>query len=672
MTTLRLKKFLGEAPKLAEELLPDTVATTAVNCKIYSGNLLPFPLPVHTETVTKTGPIKTIYPMDDGSGGRDWLHWTTNVHIAQSLLENDTTQRIYFTGDGDPKQTNHTLATSGSDYPTQDRPLGITVPTAVCTSTVENIDGADASTVATTDRERTNNIATLTLGSAPHFGVGTIITITLMTDATYNATNVAVTDISGSTFSYNNPGADETSTADTAGRVEFGGVPLLRNYVYTWYTDWDEESQPSPASTDVSAYDGQEVDVATLPTTAPAGYSGIVDAKRLYRSVSSPSGAFYAFVAEIPLATATYTDTLTDLALGEVLPSEDYDMPEATMEGIVTGVNGMLAGFFGNQLCFCEPFKPWAWPIKYRKTINSEIMGLAAINTAVVVVTKKSPSMAVGIHPSVVSITRLDVNRPCVSKESVVNMGIGVTYASPDGLVHISTNGFKLITDLVHYRDTWRELVVPEDVNGVYYNNKYFGSHTTGGFIFEQDEKTGGNYTQTTPVFTAAHYNFDDGFMYYIDTTDVFKVKRWDDPDSAAGTFEWKSKLYRLPMPINLGAARILAEYAPDGDAIAAENAARAATNSAASTFEGALGSNSVGEYSLAGGSEMMAITTPTDITFELWIDGAVRFTKVVSDKEIFRMPMGYKADNAQIRISTGLRVKEIHLAETPMGLKKI
>ena len=63
MTTLKLNKFLGEAPKLAQELLPDTIATIAVNCKIYSGNLIPFPIAVHTETITKTGPIATLYPI---------------------------------------------------------------------------------------------------------------------------------------------------------------------------------------------------------------------------------------------------------------------------------------------------------------------------------------------------------------------------------------------------------------------------------------------------------------------------------------------------------------------------------------------------------------------------------------------------------------------------------
>jgi hypothetical protein len=670
MTTLRLNKFLGEAPKIAEELLPDTVATSAVNVKIYSGNLLAFPLPKHTETLTKTGTIKTIFPMMDGTT-RKWLHWVESVSIAQSLLENDTTQRIYYTGDGAPKQTDYTLATSGTNYPTSSRPLGVVAPTAAPTSTVTTIGPSNAAIIASTHRARSNNIATVTL-AAVNFGVGAVVTTTLFGDASYNAANVTVTAVTSTTFSYNDPGGDESIATDSTGRVEFGGIALLRNYVYTWYTDWDEESPPSPASTDVSAYDGQKVTVATLPNSAPSGYSGIVDAKRLYRSVASPSGSYYAFVAEIPLATTSYTDVLTDLGLGDVIESTDYDMPEATMEGITTAVNGMLVGYFGNQLCFCEPFKPWAWPVKYRRTINSTIMGLAAINTSIVIVTQKSPSMAIGVHPSVATITRLDVNFPCVSKASVVNMGVGVTYAAPDGLVHIATNGYSLITKMVHYRDTWRALVVPEDVTGNYYNSKYFGSFSTGGFIFEQDEKTGGNYTQVTPVFTAAFYNFSDGFMYFVDTTDTSHVKRWDDPDAGAGTYQWKSKLYRLPKPLNLGAARILADYNVDADTIAGQNADIVAYNVALTSTLGEMNGAVVNNHALNGGAEKQLIEVSDNVTFELLIDDAVKFTKVVYNRGVFRLPMGYKSDNAQIRVSSGLRVREVDLAETPIGLEKI
>ena len=70
MPAIKITKFLGSAPKIAEELLPDTAAQYAANCKFYSGNLHPYPRPVTTETLTRSGVIQTIYPMDDGSGGR--------------------------------------------------------------------------------------------------------------------------------------------------------------------------------------------------------------------------------------------------------------------------------------------------------------------------------------------------------------------------------------------------------------------------------------------------------------------------------------------------------------------------------------------------------------------------------------------------------------------------
>ena len=173
MTTLRLNKFLGEAPKIAEELLPDTVATSAVNVKIYSGNL--------------------------------------------SLLENDTTQRIYYTGDGAPKQTDYTLATSGTNYPTSSRPLGVVAPTAAPTSTVTTIGPSNAAIIASTHRARSNNIATVTL-AAVNFGVGAVVTTTLFGDASYNAANVTVTAVTSTTFSYNDPGGDESIATDSTAR----------------------------------------------------------------------------------------------------------------------------------------------------------------------------------------------------------------------------------------------------------------------------------------------------------------------------------------------------------------------------------------------------------------------------------------------------------------------
>ena len=79
-----------------------------------------------------------------------------------------------------------------------------------------------------------------------------------------------------------------------------------------------------------------------------------------------------------------------------------------------------------------------------------------------------------------------------------------------------------------------------------------------------------------------------------------------------------------------------------------------------------------VNNHALNGGAEKQLIEVSDNVTFELLIDDAVKFTKVVYNRGVFRLPMGYKSDNAQIRVSSGLRVREVDLAETPIGLEKI
>ena len=41
MTGVKIINFLGTAPKISPELLPNTAAQVARNCKLYSGDLIP-------------------------------------------------------------------------------------------------------------------------------------------------------------------------------------------------------------------------------------------------------------------------------------------------------------------------------------------------------------------------------------------------------------------------------------------------------------------------------------------------------------------------------------------------------------------------------------------------------------------------------------------------------
>jgi hypothetical protein len=72
---------------------------------------------------------------------------------------------------------------------------------------------------ATATRERTNGVATIVTGAAHGFTTGDLITISSMTDSTFNAVDACVTVVNSTTFTYANAGVDVVSGADTAGRV---------------------------------------------------------------------------------------------------------------------------------------------------------------------------------------------------------------------------------------------------------------------------------------------------------------------------------------------------------------------------------------------------------------------------------------------------------------------
>jgi len=67
MAAVKIVKFLGEAPKIASELLPDAAAQVAFNVKLYSGDLIPYRLPYLAGHVDRVGTIKTLYALRDNN-----------------------------------------------------------------------------------------------------------------------------------------------------------------------------------------------------------------------------------------------------------------------------------------------------------------------------------------------------------------------------------------------------------------------------------------------------------------------------------------------------------------------------------------------------------------------------------------------------------------------------
>jgi hypothetical protein len=59
-------------------------------------------------------------------------------------------------------------------------------------------------------------------------------------------------------------------------------------------------------------------------------------------------------------------------------------------------------------------------------------------------------------------------------------------------------------------------------------------------------------------------------------------------------------------------------------------------------------------------------------VTFKLWADKELVATRTVTSNAIFRLPTGYKADKFELGVEGNVRIRSIHVAETPRGLKEI
>lgn len=809
---LKITGFLGTIPKVAPELLPATGAQVASNCKLYSGDLIPYPTPVAVDSTERgSNTTKTLYALRNPStGALRWLSWTTDVDIVSLPDVRFDDQRFYYTGDGAPKVSNYTLATTGAEpFPVGYYDLGLPLPTTSVTAaksayaekTISTItrDSSNVVTVTTSANHnlRTGNVVnisgygelagtysqasnTLSVTITAHgLTTGDIVNIDIISgdavsnayvisvtgantftaytfDSTttsgscsisgvdLNATGVTITRTGATTFTYFSTGPTVTSTSST-GRVNLSGSPELRTYVYTWFTPWDEESIGSDPSAEVYVIEGEDVTVTNIPTAKPAG-TNFVRGVNLYRTISTSTGAEYFKLATLWFPTRvvtvsrasnvstvtteyphnlyvgakfkitgsvpatapagefnitagtvtavtneytfsyaqagtdrtaqadsgatmfhdvsqtpgtstpqywgdgsyTFTDNFDYSLLLTPLLTDDYDAPPANMQGIKLFNNNILVGFVGKTLYFSQPSKPYAWPIKYSRTVEHNIVGLELLSGRLLVLTDAWPYIIDGTDPAVLGINRMDVLHPCLNSRSIVNMGYGVVYSTNDGMAVFSSGGLTLATKQVHSQDTWYTAVDPASVRGVFYGDAYFASYIKDavgkGFILQLEEKNS-FFVDTTYSFSAAWYDSLTGRLYYTQTGDS-TIYEWDSLLQPSSTMEWKSKVFKTADYTNFGAARVVADYS---------------------------NLTSVWDTTTTLWENTTQLWNNADqITFRMWADKSLIFTTSINDGGIFRLPTGYRSDTFEFSVTGNVRVRAVHVGPTPTSLMRV
>ena len=598
-----IQAFNGIAPKVNPRYLADGGAQIALDVEAFGQSLKPLSGPgTALLTLAKTGTIQTIYRWGQDTPGETdyWFHWPGDVDVCRSQIVGDTSEWTFYTGDGYPKATYNALALAGEStaYPVTSRRLGLPAPISALSGSVTQ---PTAETYAASLTLTATHLAAMTASYGLKVSVDNGATFTPCTlsqdvptpaqvvsalttdaaslvDAVAEGTGVKVTsDSKGTTVKLVLKWSDAANgSVSAAGGEADRGTLESRVYIFTWISNESglvQESMPSPASGTMEVYPGGSV-LLTNFGTAPTTDGYLATGVRIYRATAGT----YLFVAERTLAqiASGYTDEVDADALGEACPSLTWEEPPTRgtgesaqyLTGLINLPNGMMAGFIGRDVYFCEPYRPYAWPSTYSQTVDFPVVGLGRLDTTLVVLTTGTPYFMQGSAPGYINVVKSDLEQACASKRSIVSMGGAVLYASPDGLVMLSPGGSKVLTAERYNREQW-QAINPASIHAYGHDNLYVAFFTRsngdkGGFVVDLAT---GQMTQHS-VGLGAEADILGGYrdlrndMLYLVNSNREIIKYGG---GAARTGKWRSKLFSLPQITGFSCAQVEAQGFTDG-----------------------------------------------------------------------------------------------------------
>lgn len=338
---------------------------------------------------------------------------------------------------------------------------------------------------------------------------------------------------------YDQQGIEATVPAGVVRQV------TTRSVIYTYVTDWDEESAPSPPS-DLVELD--QNDNATYTATSPPGGRNI-NRIRWYRAQSSNTGASFAFVDEKPSSSLTYADTKKDEELQEPCPTVTWAEPPAKLIGLTEGPNGAIAGFYDNTFCPSENYVPYAFPVEYQKTTAWPIVGVGRFSQTYVVLTRGRPSYMSGADSASLDSQIIDSDQACVSRRSIVSGSDGVRYASPDGICVADASGVRVITAGHFSRAEWQALN-PSSIFAAEHDGSYVFHYSNGaGSGCYALDLTNGKLTTIDATGSAFYRDLLTDTLYLASGTTIQALFVGASKRNAV----WKSKNMVMQGPANLG-----------------------------------------------------------------------------------------------------------------------
>lgn len=333
-------------------------------------------------------------------------------------------------------------------------------------------------------------------------------------------------------------------------------------YLFTFVDAYGHEGAPSNPST--VAEIPTNVPFSTRLTFAPESLpdTNVAGAqRRVYRAAFDGSVSTWQFLADVPLATSVWDDTVPFGEEGEALVSADW-VPPPVLTQMVPMASNFAAGFIGNMICYSELRLPHAWPEAYRFTLKYQIVGLKPTQNGLLVATNGRPYWAFGADPASAIPVELDANLPCMSAKSLVDMGGYVIYASQDGLVAVSGQDAKVITSDFIDRHIWLRDFRPASLVAFPHEGRYVFGFGTRWWVFDPAapdglvELTGLSVVPTS--LRQAYYDAKRDTTVLLDTAG----RAFDVLSMVGAPYVWCSKEFSTP-PVSFSTAQVNCDAYP-------------------------------------------------------------------------------------------------------------
>jgi len=432
-----------------------------------------------------------------------------------------------------------------------------------------------------------------------------------------------------------------------------GAIVVTRSYVYTWVSAYGEEGAPSAATVATGAVSASWTITLTAPTSADTTNRNLSKV-RIYRTITSSSGvATYFEVVELPITTTSYVDTLSDTVVSgnNQLASFNWTPPPTDLKGMVAMANGMFVGFRANEVWFCEPYRPHAWPADYTLSVDYKIVGLGVVGQTFVVCTEAATYAGTGLDPATTTMSKISSREPCLSRGSIVSMPMGVLYASPNGLMLATQSEVQNSTKGLFTKDKWLNELTVSQLRAAMLGGSYycFGSITAGCFQEDAFQATAFEFTDFTGSRNGGIIDGNDPRVAFIRlTTDYPTMNVSNDPwtnevfvlrdgtvyqidiseSRPRSEFTWLSKKFQAPKKQNFEALKIYFDN-PEG----------------------------VADFG----------------TLRIYADDRLVSTRpLVKSGQMIRMPSGFRADFWQLEIVTRVVISNIQMATSARELADV